>query len=171
MKISNIELEELRVGLVRLREHKAEATSSFAKRAACAIVADRVGHALRQIRDACSALDEATEEIVMRHAVRDREGEIVPIIGPLGQVVGTQIKDIPSYSKERRPLLREEKEIPDLKAITYELLWQAEVPVDGELVQALGAFLDGDPIAVVEAMKLEPAVPAAAQPAAGVPAK
>lgn len=148
MEISNLELEELRGGLGRLRSHKAEPLDPEPKKLACVILADRVGHALRRIRDACDSLDEATATLADTHAMRDRDGKAIAVIGQGGEAIGIQIGDVSAFNRGRRSLLKERKTIPGLSAITYDLLLQAGVPIDGELVQGLGDFLIGEPPAI-----------------------
>lgn len=145
MEISNLELQELRLGLVRLRTHKAEPTDPESKKVACVILADRVGHALRRIRDACDSLDEATATLADDHAMRDREGKVISVIGENSEAVGIQIGDVAAFNRGRRALLKEKKTIPGLAEISYDLLLQAGVQIDGELVQALGDLLTGEP--------------------------
>jgi hypothetical protein len=145
MEISNLELTERRAGFQTLAEYKYDPADQPEKKAARQLVASRVGRAMRELRNALDTFDERNNEIILLHAKRDSENRPIPLLDDRGATVGIELKDLRAFSDDRKPLLREMVQIPNVKGIDYELLRKADIPVDGILVGQLGDFLEGEP--------------------------
>lgn len=145
MEISNMELTERRDGLQGLAEFKFDPNDPPEKKAARQLIGSRVGRALRELRNALETFDERNNELVMVHAKRDDKNQPVPILDDHGKPVGIEIRDLRAFTEDRKPLLREKVEIPNIVGIDYDLLRKADIPIDGWLAAQLGDFLIGEP--------------------------
>jgi hypothetical protein len=144
MELSNLELKELGMGLLALKDVKAERGDSPERLAAKAVLGNRVGVAWREIRNTLEALEEQESEMAMRHA-RKIDGKPVAALDDRGRPIGYEIMDGKAYGAERKPLLMLKVTLPDFKKISYDLLLKAGFPACGELVVQLGSFLEGQP--------------------------
>lgn len=142
---SNQELTELREGLIRLRSVQADIKDTRARKTAIMTLASRVGNASRLIKPLLETYDEQEGLLVEKYAKRDSQDRPVPILGDKGERLGVELVDVRSFSMERKALLRQKCNLPELKGITFELLAQCGISPDGELVDQLGSFLTGDP--------------------------
>lgn len=145
MEITNLELAERREGLQTLAQYKFDSADPPEKKAARQLVASRVGRAMRELRNALETFDDRSNEVVLQHAKRDTENRPIPLLDDRGVSVGVELKDVRAFTEDRKPLLREKVQIPDIKGIDYELLQKADIPVDGILAGQLGDFLEGEP--------------------------
>lgn len=144
-EITNLELTELRDGLIRLRNVQSGPKDTNSRKTAIMTLASRVGNASRILKPLLETFDEQDGMLIEKYCKRDSEDRPVPILGDKGERLGVELADPRAFAQERKELLKQTCKMPELKGITFELLAKCGISPDGELVDQLGSFLSGDP--------------------------
>lgn len=153
MEITNLELTENQKGLMILGELKLKKDDTPEVKALTMSIVSRVGIALKKMRNEIEQYGEQHNELVTKHAKKDRDNNPIPVLDDKGRKTGIELDNVYLFNMEHRALLKVKVNVSDdIKKIKVSELLKIGYELDGNVAGMLGDFLEHDlPLEVTNA--------------------